>query len=51
MDGIWLAFVREKLNKTKQIQYFKKKLLKILIMDENMETSMENATLKVSIFL
>ena len=47
--------MREKLKKAKQIQPMLwlgfSKLLKVLIMDENMKTFMECAKVKVSIFL
>ena len=47
--------MREKLKKTKQIRPMSwlgfSKLLKVLIMNENLKTFMEDATMKVSIFL
>ena len=44
MDGIWLTYVREKLEKTKQI-------LKIFIRDQNKERFMKYATMEVRICL
>ena len=50
-DGIWLTCSREKLEKTKQIRLGFSKRLKTLIGDENKETFMKYATMKVRIFL
>ena len=44
MDGIWLTYVRERLDKTKQI-------LKILIRDQNTERFMKYAAMEVRICL
>ena len=51
MDGIWVTCATEKLEKTKQTRLGFSKLLKILIGDENKETFMKYATMKVSFSL